>query len=167
MLEKSNPALTVTLPSDWEIVMTRVFDAPRSLVFEAFTKPEHVKHWWGIRNMTLPVCEMDLRPGGAWRRVLRKPDGTEVTFKGVYREVVPPERLVYTECYDDPGVGSPEWLTTVTFEEQDGKTKWTGTCLHSSVEVRNGHLQSGMEEGVKDVFARLDDLLVSMQQGVA
>ena len=167
MLEKNSPALTVTLPSDREIRMTRVFDAPRSLVFEAWTRPEHVRHWWCIRDMTAPVCEIDLRPGGAWRIVLRKANGKEVRFKGVYREIVPPERLVYTECFDDPSIGSPECLTTVIFEEHEGKTKMTSTSLCDSEAARNAQLQSGMEDGAREALDRLAERVASMQQGVS
>jgi uncharacterized protein YndB with AHSA1/START domain len=162
MIAKSTSAFTLTLPSDREIAMTRVFDAPRSLVFEAWTKPEHVRHWWGCDGSTLTVCEIDLRPGGVWRFVLRMPDGSDHPFKGVYREIVRPERLVYTECYDEPSIGSPEWLTTVIFEEQGGKTKLTSTCLHASVEARDGHLNAGMEAGAAQTFDRLAEHLKSM-----
>ncbi|MGH9629225.1 MAG: SRPBCC family protein, partial [Bryobacteraceae bacterium] len=144
----NNHEVTVTLPSDREIAFTRIFESPRPLLFEAWTKPEHVRQWWGCSGSTLTVCEIDLRPSGAWRFVLRMPDGSEHPFKGVYREIVPPERLVYTECYDQPAIGSPEWLTTITFEELDGKTKLTSSILHNSIEARDGHLQSGMETGM-------------------
>ena len=92
-------SLAVTLPSDREILMTRVFDAPRELVFEAHTTPEHVRRWWGKHGTTLPVCEMDFRPGGAYRFVQREPGGAEHGFRGEYRDIVPPERLVYTFEY--------------------------------------------------------------------
>jgi uncharacterized protein YndB with AHSA1/START domain len=155
----NSPAFTLTTPSDREIVMTRVFDAPRHLVFEAWTKPEHVARWWGWRGSTLPVNELDLRAGGVWRRILRTADGKEYAFKGVFREVAMPERLVYTECYDEPSVGSPEWITTVTFEEQNGKTKWTSTLLHKSKEARDGHLKAGMEAGAAHSLDRLAEHL--------
>jgi len=96
MVKKGSSAATFTIPSDREIVSTRVFDVPRRLVFEAWTKPEHVKRWYGLRVLTMTVCEIDLRPGGAYRYVLRGPDGTDYAFSGVYREIVPPSRLVYT-----------------------------------------------------------------------
>ena len=156
---RNDPAFTLTTPSDREIVMTRTFDAPRHLVFEAWTKPEHVARWWGWRESTLPVCEIDLRPGGAWRLVLRKADGKEYPFKGVYREVMTPDRLVYTECFDEPSAGSPEWLSTVTFEEQDGRTKLTMTSLHKSKEARDGHLKAGMEAGAAHTLDRLAEHL--------
>src|SRR3954462_9852969 len=97
-------ATTFTTPSDREIVITRVFDAPRRLVWEALTNPEHVPHWFGPRGWTLPVCQMDFRPGGAWRFVVHGPDGTDMGMRGVYQEITPPERLVSTESFDDyPG----------------------------------------------------------------
>src|SRR5580658_6148894 len=156
---RSDPAFTLTTPSDREIVMTRTFDAPRHLVFEAWTQPEHVARWWGWRDSTLPVCEIDLRPGGAWRFVLRKPDGQEYPFKGVYREIAAPERLVYTECFDEPSAGSPEWLSTVTFEEHDGRTKVTAVSLHKSREARDAHLKAGMEAGAANTLDRLAEYL--------
>lgn len=163
---KSSPAFTLTMPSDREIVMTRLFDAPRHLVFEAWTKPEHVAHWWGWRGSTLPVNEIDLRVGGAWRRILRTPDGNEHAFKGVFREIAMPERLVYTECSDDPSVGSPEWVTTVTFEEHDGKTKLTSMLLHKSKEARDGHLKAGMEAGAAHSLDRLAEHLDTQEREI-
>jgi uncharacterized protein YndB with AHSA1/START domain len=163
---KGKNALTVTLPSDREILLTRVFDAPRTLVFEAMTKPEHVMRWWGPRNTTLAVCEIDFRPGGAWRYVVQLPNGARAVFKGVYHEIVPPERLVATECYDEPSVGSPEWLSTVTLTERDGQTTLTSLVLHKSVENRNGHLQSGMEHGAGETFDRLAELLESLRKKI-
>src|ERR1700735_4573519 len=145
---RNNPAFTLTTPSDREIVMTRQFEAPRHLVFEAWTKSEHVARWWGCQGGTVPLCESDLRAGGEWRRILRTADGKDHVFKCVYHEITMPERLVYTECFDDPGLGSPQWLTTVTFDEHEGKTTMTCTMLHTSKEVRDGHLRSGMEAGV-------------------
>lgn len=162
LMTNKQSALTVTLPSDCEILLTRVFHAPRALVFETLTKPEHVTCWWGPRNTTLSVCEIDFRPGGAWRYVVQLPNGKSIVFKGVFQEIVPPERLVATECFDEPSVGSPEWLSTVTLVEQDGKTTLTTRVLHKSVENRNGHLQSGMEPGASETFDRLAKLLESL-----
>jgi uncharacterized protein YndB with AHSA1/START domain len=157
-----NHKAVIALPSDREIVLTRLFDAPRHLVFEAWTQPEHVKRWWGCDGSSLSVCEIDLRPGGAWRFVMRMADGSDHPFKGIYREVVPPERLVYCECYDVPSIGSPEWLTAVSFEEQDGKTKVISTVLHQSAEARNGHLQAGMEAGAIQTMERLAEHVASV-----
>jgi uncharacterized protein YndB with AHSA1/START domain len=154
-------SLTITLPSDLEILMTRVFHAPRSLVFEALSKPEHVARWWGPRNTSLSVCEIDFRVGGAWRYVLQTPAGS-ATFKGVFLEITPPQGLVSTEIFDEPKVGCPEWTTTVTLEEHDGKTTLTSRVLHKSVENRNGHLYSGMEAGASETYDRLAGLLDSL-----
>jgi uncharacterized protein YndB with AHSA1/START domain len=147
---------TFTTPSDREIVMTRVFDAPRALVFDACTHPEHLPHWFGPRGWTLPVCEIDLRPGGAWRFVLRGRDGTEMGMRGVYQEIAPPERLVSTESFDDyPG----ETLNTLILSEEDGKTTYTVTVLYPSKEVRDAVLESGMQEGASESFDRLAEYL--------
>jgi uncharacterized protein YndB with AHSA1/START domain len=150
-------------PGQRTIVIRRLFDAPRHLVFEASTKPEHLAHWWGFRSSTLTECKVDLRPGGKWRFVLRMPDGSEHGFGGTYREVVPPERLVYTFRYD--GYPEAEALETVVFEEpQRGKTLLTATVLHSSVENRDGHVASGMEAGATESHERLAKLLASLSR---
>jgi uncharacterized protein YndB with AHSA1/START domain len=164
MLTKANAEVAVTLPSDREIRFTRHFDRPRDLLFAAWTKPEHVRHWWGCDGSSLSLCEIDLRPGGAWRIVMRMADGGDHPFHGVYREIVPGERLVYTECYEAPQFGSPEWLTTVTFEESEGGTLLTHTILHRSREVRDGHLQAGMEAGTIQTLRRLDELVARMEE---
>ncbi len=120
MAAKSSSA---TQPAERELVITRMFDAPRNLVFEAWTKPEHLVHWWGPRGFTLPTCEMDFRAGGAFRLGMRSPEGHDYWFQGVYREIVEPERIVFTGMIDeDP---SHEVLTTVMFAEQAGKTRLT------------------------------------------
>ena len=156
MIATETREVTVTLPSDREIAFTRTFDHPRRLIFDAWTKPEQLRRWYGCEGSSLTLCEIDLRPGGAWRRTMRMADGSEHPFHGVFREIVPNERLVYTECYDNPSIGSPEWLTTVLLEEVGGKTKLTHSLLHRSKEVRDGHLQAGMEEGTIQTFNRLD-----------
>jgi len=155
--------LKVTIPSDLEVVLTRVFEAPRRLVFEAMTKPEHVPHWFGPRGYTLPVCEIDLRPGGAWHYLLRGPGG-DMGMKGVYREIAPPERLVSTESYDIPGMGwTPESVVTTTLNERDGKTTLTSRIRYQSVEHRDGHVGSGMEAGAGETFDRLAEYLETME----
>jgi len=160
-MEAKNNSLEITLPSDTEILMTRIFDAPRELVFEAMVRPEHVARWWGPRGSAFSVCEIDFRPGGTWRYVLRVCDGQEVTFKGVFHEIVAPEKLVCTECFDEPSVGSPEWQTTLTLEEFGGKTKMTSRVVHPSKESRDGHVNSGMERGAGETFDRLAELLTT------
>lgn len=147
---------TFTTPSDREIVISRVFDAPRALVFEAMTSPEHVPQWYGPRGWSLPVCEIDLRPGGSWRYVMRGPDGNEMGLGGVYREITPPERVVTTESFDDyPG----ESLNTLVLAEEDGKTTVTATILYESKEIRDAVRESGMQEGAAETYDRLGEHL--------
>lgn len=160
MSSKSSPTATLTMPSDLEIVITRAFNAPRRLVFEAWTKPEHIRHWMiGPSGWTMTVCEIDLRPGGAWHFGWRGPDGTEMEMRGVYTEVTPPERVVYTESW---GADWPETLETVHLSEEDGKTTVTSTMLFSSKETRDAALKTGMEEGMSASYARLDEHLRTM-----
>jgi len=158
--ERKYGSLTVTTPTEREILMTRVFDAPRPLVFEAWTNPKYVSQWLlGPEGWTMPVCEIDLRPGGAWRFVWRKSDGKEMAMTGVYREVAPPERLVHTEVW---GAEWPETLNTLVLAEKDGKTTCSLTVLYPSKEARDAALKTGMEDGVAVSFDRLDGLLRSM-----
>jgi len=157
---KNTGTLKVTMPTDREIVLTRVFDAPRTLVFEAFTKPELLKKWFGPRGWSLVVCEVDLKVGGGFRFVLRGPDGKEMGMRGVYREIVPPERSVHMESYDDyPG----ESQVTSVFVEQGGKTTLTATVLYPSQEVRDIVIKSGMEHGAAETYDKLAELLVSLE----
>lgn len=151
--------LTVTLPSDTEIQLTRTFDAPRALVFEAFTKCEHLARWWGMRGMELAQCEMDFREGGAWRRVLRMEDGSEHPFKGEYREIVRPEKISQTFIYDVDFIRDHPSIETLVLTEENGKTLLTATIRHNSKEARDGHLQSGMEVGANESYQRLEELL--------
>ena len=143
------------------IVMRRTFRAPRELVFDAWTKPEHARRWWGCKESELTVCEIDFRVGGAWRIVIRMPGHGDHPFHGVYREIARPERLVFTECYDQPAIGSPEWLTTVELEAVDGgaATAMTMTMLHASIEARDGHVRSGLQDGAAETMDRLAELV--------
>ena len=151
--------LKVTTPSPREVVLTRVFDAPRDLVFEAMTRPELLKRWFGPHGWNLVVCEVDLRVGGAWRYVLEGPDGRSMGMGGEYREIVPGERTVHTEAFDDyPG----DSVVTVVLTEQDGRTTLTGTVLYESQEVRDAVVASGMEHGAAETYDRLADLLPSL-----
>jgi len=153
-------ATTFTTPSDREIVMTRVFDAPRRLVFEAWTNPEHLPHWMlGPEGWTMPVCEIDLRPGGAWHIVWRGVDGAEMAMRGVYQEVVPPERLVTTESW---GGDWPETLNTLILTEYDGKTTIENRVLYPTKEARDAALKTGMKEGVSASFDRLGEYVRAM-----
>ncbi|WP_435008201.1 SRPBCC family protein [Tundrisphaera lichenicola] len=150
---------TFTTPTDREIVISRVFDAPRRLVWEAVTNPEHVPNWYGPRGWTLPVCTIDLRPGGAWRFVGQGPDGSRMGMSGVYREIAPPERLVTTESFDDfPG----ESINTLTLVESGGRTTMTVAVLYPSREVRDAVLQSGMQDGASQTYDRLAEHLQGM-----
>ena len=148
-------------PGKTSFTTRRVVDAPRTLVFEAFTKPEHLKRWMGPCNLTMVVCDTDFRVGGRYRFVLRAQDGQEAAFRGEFREIVPPERIVRTfvfEPYPDA-----EALETLQLEERDGKTTITTTTLHKNVESRDGHLGSGMEGGMTEGYERLDALLAELQ----
>jgi uncharacterized protein YndB with AHSA1/START domain len=149
--------LTVTTPSDREIVMTRVFDAPRDLVFEAHTSCEHMKHWWGPRKYEIASCEVDFRPGGAWRIVHRAPGEDDQGFRGEFREIVRPERIVWT--FEWEGMPGHISVDTLTLEEHNGKTAITATSVFDSVEDRDGMLQSGMESGAAETYDRLDEYL--------
>ena len=161
-----NPAkLEVTTPTDREIAMTRVFDAPRRLVYDAFTKPELVRRWLlGPDGWTMPVCEIDLRVGGRYRYVWRKAGVPDMGMGGVYREIVPPERIVATEAFDDPWYEG-EALDTTEFEEKSGRTTVTITMLLESKEVRDAILNSGMERGMAAGYDRLDEILASQATG--
>jgi uncharacterized protein YndB with AHSA1/START domain len=156
----SKATLQVTTPSDREIVMTRVFEAPRRLVFDTFTKPELVKQWLlGPPGWSMPVCEIDLKVGGTYRYVWRQnSDGREMGVRGTFREIVPPERIVHTERFDEawyPG----EALITTTLTEQGGKTTLTLTILYESREARDAALKTGMAKGVAMSYDRLAELL--------
>ena len=155
---KNTGTLEVTTPTDREIVMTRVFDAPRRLVFDAFSKPELLKRWFGPRGWSLVVCEVDLKVGGGFRFVMRGPDGKDMGMRGVYRELVPPERSVHMESFDDyPG----ESKVTSVLVEEGGKTTLTVTVLYPSKEVRDIVIKSGMEHGAAESYDKLAELLAS------
>ncbi len=155
---KNTGTLKVTTPSEREIVLTRVFDAPPSLVFDAFTKPELLKRWFGPRGHSLVVCEVDLRVGGSWRFVVRGPDGADMGMRGVYRELAPPNRSVHTESFDDfPG----ESVVTTVLTEDRGKTTLTATVLYPSQEIRDAVIKSGMEHGAAETYDKLAELLAS------
>src|SRR5438128_5773467 len=155
---KNTGTLKVTTPTDREIVMTRVFDAPRHMVFDAFSKPELLKRWFGPRGWSLVVCEVDFKVGGGFRFMLRGPDGAELGMRGVYREILPPERSVHMESFDDyPG----ESQVTAVFVEQGGKTTMTATVLYPSQEVRDAGIKSGMEHGAAERYDKLAEALAS------
>jgi len=153
---------TVTLPSDREILITRQFDAPASLVFKAFTTPELVRRWWGFDTSEWLVCDIDLREGGSWRYVTREAGGFEVAFHGEYRTIEAPHRIVSTEVFE--GVPDAAALNTSVFEEDAGLTTMTITVVHDSQEHRDGHIASGMEGGMQISMNRLEDLVVELNR---
>jgi len=157
--------LNVMALGERELVMTRTFNAPRNLVFEAFTRPDLIKRWLlGPDGWSMPVCEVDLRVGGRYRYVWRRDrDGKEMGMGGVYREIMSPKRIVVTEKFDDPWYKG-EALNTAVFTEQEGKTLFTHTSLFDSRETRDAVLKSGMETGAGRSYDRLEELLASMAQ---
>jgi uncharacterized protein YndB with AHSA1/START domain len=156
--------LRVETLGDQEIVMTRVFDAPRQMLFDAFTNPELVPRWLtGRPDDTMPVCEIDLRVGGAYRYVLRAADGSEMTVYGVFREVAPPERVVVTERFE-PSWYEGENVNTTTFTEADGMTTVTLRIQCGSKKVRDAMLKTGMERGVAYNYDQLERILASKRQ---
>lgn len=155
---KNTGNLKVTTPSDREIAMTRVFDAPKQMIYDAWTKPELLKRWFGPPGWNLVVCDIDLKVGGAYRYVMRGEDGSEMGWGGVYRELTPPDRFVVTERFDEawyPG----EAIITTELVEENGRTIFTSTVLYESREARDGVLTTGMEHGVAASCDRLAELL--------
>ena len=151
--------LKVTMPSANEVVLTRVFDAPRQLVFDALTKPEILKRWFGPHGWTLAICEVDFRVGGAWRYVLEGPDGRSMGMGGKYLEIDAGVRTVHTEGFDEyPG----DAVVTTVLTEADGKTTLTGTVRYDSHEIRDAVIDSGMEHGAAETYDRLAELLPSL-----
>jgi uncharacterized protein YndB with AHSA1/START domain len=156
---KTNPT-TFTTPTDRELVITRVVDAPRTLVWEVWTSPTHLPHWLlGPEGWTMPICEIDLRAGGAWRWGWRRTDGTEMEMHGTYKEIAPPERLVSTESW---GGDWPETINTLLLTEENGKTTITQRILYPSKEARDAALETGMQEGVTLSYDRLAKYLRSL-----
>lgn len=153
--------LKVTTPSDRTIAMTRVFDAPRDLVFDAMTKPDLLKRWLsGPPGWSMVVCEVDLKVGGAYRYVWRGPNGAEMGMGGVHREIVSPERIVCTQLFDEDWTGG-EAVGTLVLTERDGKTTLTNTVLYASREVRDAVLKTPMEQGVAAGYDQLEELLAT------
>jgi len=156
---KNIGTLQVSTPTDREIVLTRVFNAPRHLVFDAFSKPELLKRWFGPHGWSLSTCEVDFRVGGGFRFILQGPDGQQMGMRGTYREIAPPERSVHMESFDDfPG----ESQVTSTLIEKDGKTTLTAVVLYPSKEVRDAVIKSGMEHGAAETYDKLEEMLVSL-----
>jgi uncharacterized protein YndB with AHSA1/START domain len=163
----SSGTAQVTLPTDEQILITREFDAPAHLVYEAWTTPELVERWWHAKRGEVTLVEIDLRVGGRWRYVMVTPDGFEVGFHGEYREIVPNERIVSTEVSE----GMPEGvdaeaeaaLNTLTFEESDGRTTVKILVQHRNKEGRDAHVNSGMEHGLQDALDLLEEIAVSLR----
>jgi uncharacterized protein YndB with AHSA1/START domain len=151
---------SITTPSDREIRLERVFDAPRELVFTTFTDPELIPEWWGPRGRRAVVDHMDVRPGGTWRFLLENSDGFETAFRGTYREVTPPERIVQT--FEWEGMPGHVAVETATFEDLGERTRVVTTSLFHTTGERDGMLSSGMESGANDSYARLDELLARL-----
>ena len=159
-------AATVTLPTDEQILITREFDAPKELVFKAYTTPDLVRRWWPAKRGEMTVAEIDLRPGGKWRYAAVTPDGFEVAFHGEYREVVPNERIVSTEVYEGAWqADAPEHATlnTATFAEEDGRTTLTILVEAPSKEIRDAIIESGMEDGLQDALDLLEHAAASLR----
>ena len=152
---------TVTLPTDTQILITREFDAPRELVFKAYTTPELIRRWWSAGRGEMTVAEVDLRVGGGWRYVMVTEDGFEVAFHGEYREIVQDERLVSTEVYE--AMPDAAALDTLTLTETDGRTTLTLLVEHERKEHRDAHVESGMEDGLQDALDLLEGVAASLR----
>ena len=160
MAVTSSGTATVTLPTDEQILITREFDAPKHLVYRAWTTPELVRRWWTAKRGQMKLAEIDLRVGGTWRYVMVAKGGFEVGFHGEYREIVPNERIVSTEVYE--GMPDAQALDTVTFTEVDGRTILTILVQHASKRDRDAHIESGMEDGMQDAMDLLEQVAVSL-----
>ena len=164
MAMTSSGTAKVTLPTDRQILITREFDAPKHLVYRAWTTPEHVRRWWPTDRGEMTVCEIDLRVGGSWRFVMVTPTGFEVGFHGEYRDLVTDERLVSTEAYE--GIPDPDAnasLNTLTLTETDGRTTMTVLVEHPTAEGRDAHINSGMEAGMQDAMDLLEGVASSLR----
>ena len=152
---------TLEFPADTDILITRTFQAPADLVYQAMTTPEHVRRWWGAGHGEVTTCDIDLRVGGAWRFVLTQPDGSEVAFSGEYLELDPPGRTVHTERYE--AVPAPPSTITTTYDEHDGVTTMRALCRYDSKETRDAVVASGMESGMNSSYDAIDALLPTLR----
>jgi uncharacterized protein YndB with AHSA1/START domain len=150
----------VTLPTDTQILITREFDAPKHLVYKAWTTPELIRRWWAGNRGEVTLAEVDLRVGGMWRYVMVANGGFEVAFHGEYREIVPNERVVSTEIYE--AIPDVETVATNTFTETEGRTTLTILVQHPSQETRDGHINSGMEGGMNEAMDHLEQVALSL-----
>jgi uncharacterized protein YndB with AHSA1/START domain len=163
MAVASKGTAVVTLPTDTQITIVREFDAPALHVFRAFTEPELVKRWWHANRGEATIADIDLRVGGTWRWVLITNDGTEVAFHGTYQEIVPGERLVYTELFERPGIGEDDaTVNTLVFEERGGRTVLTSVTDAPTKDVRDMIIASGMEGGMQDAYDLLEEVAISL-----
>src|ERR671915_2317828 len=159
MAVTSSGTATVTLPTDEQILITREFDAPRHLVYQAWTTPDLVKRWWNAKRGEVTVAEIDLRTGGKWRYAMVTEDGFEVAFHGEYREIVPNERIVSTEAYEGvPDADANATLNTLTLTEENGRTTLTVLVQAPSKEIRDAIVESGMEDGLQDAMDLLEEV---------
>jgi uncharacterized protein YndB with AHSA1/START domain len=157
----SKARAVVTLQGDTDILMTRDFNAPRHLVYKAWSTPELIKRWWSAKRGVVTTADVDLRVGGKWRWVMMTDRGFEVAFHGEYREVIPNERLVFTEVFEGmPDAGA---VTSLTFTEQEGRTTLTILVQHEKPEHRDAHINSGMEAGMQDAMDLLEEVAISLQ----
>jgi uncharacterized protein YndB with AHSA1/START domain len=161
MAVTSSRRARVSLPTDEQILITREFDAPRHLVYKAYTTPELVRRWWHANRGEMTLCEIDLRVGGRWRYVMTASGGPEIGFHGEYREIVPDERIVSTEVYE--GAPSAEAVDTVSFSENEGGTTLTILVEHSCREHRDAHIESGMELGLQEALGLLEQVAQSLR----
>jgi uncharacterized protein YndB with AHSA1/START domain len=163
MTDQQAATATITTPTDREIRIERVFDAPRHLVFATFTDPELIPEWWGPRDGTTVVDEMDVRAGGGWRFITADCEGNQTAFRGTYREVTPPERVVQT--FEWEGMPGHVCIETAVFEDLGERTRVVNTSLFHTTEERDGMLASGMERGLNETHARMDELLARLASG--
>ena len=166
MAVTSSRTAVLTLPSDTQIKVTREFDAPKHLVFKAYTTPELVRKWWHAKRGTMTVCEIDLRVGGTWRYVMETPEGFEVAFHGEYKQIVPDDTIVTTEVYEGApvpeGVDLPETINTLTLTEESGRTTATIVIQAPDKMVRDAIIASGMEDGLQDALDLLEEAAASL-----
>jgi len=166
MAVTSSGTATVTLPTDEQILITREFDAPKNLVYKAWTTPELVRRWWSANRGEMTVAEIDLRVGGMWRYAMVADGGFEVAFHGEYREIVPNERIVLTEVYEgipDAEAEAEAALNTLTLTEEDGRTTLTNLVEHRNKEGRDAHIDSGMEAGMQDAMDLLEQVAITLR----
>jgi uncharacterized protein YndB with AHSA1/START domain len=161
-MQATSGTAVVTLQGDTEVLITREFNAPKHLVYKAYTTPELVRRWWAGRRGQMTVCEIDLRVGGTWRYVMTSSEGFEVAFHGTYREIEPDERLVHTEVYEAmPGA---EVLNTITFGEAGGRTKMTVLVDCGTREIRDGMMASGMEVGMQEAYDLIEEIAIELAE---